>query len=103
MLFRSSPIIPHVTHTLWRELGHGSALIDERWPQADPAALAQDEIEIVIQVNGKVRGHVRIPVDADESRVREAALAIEHVQKFVADKPIRMVKYVPRRLLNIVV
>jgi leucyl-tRNA synthetase len=97
-----SPIIPHVTHTLWRELGHESGLIDERWPQADPAALAQDEIEIVVQVNGKVRGHVRIPVDATQDGAQRAALADEHVQKFVAGKPIRKVIYVPRKLLNIV-
>jgi leucyl-tRNA synthetase len=97
-----SPIIPHVAHTLWRELGHERALIDERWPQADAAALAQDEIEIVVQVNGKVRGHVRIPVDATQDRAQEAALADGHVQRFVAGKPIRKVIYVPRKLLNIV-
>jgi leucyl-tRNA synthetase len=98
-----SPIIPHVTHTLWRELGHEGALIDEPWPKPDPAALAQDEIEIVVQVNGKVRGHVRIPVDAPQEAVLQASLANEHVQKFVAGKPIRKVVYVPRKLINVVV
>jgi len=98
-----SPIIPHVTHSLWRALGHETALVDERWPAPDEAALVRDAVEIVVQVNGKLRGRVSIPVDADEAFLREAALADEHVRKFVADKPVRKVIVVPGKLVNIVV
>jgi leucyl-tRNA synthetase len=98
-----SPIIPHVTHVLWQSLGHEGALIDERWPTPDPAALVQDAIEMVVQVNGKLRSRITVPVSADESYVREMALADEHVKKFVADKPLRKCIVVPGKLVNLVV
>ena len=63
-----APIVPHVCHALWRELGHTDALIDHPWPQPDPAALVQDSIEIVVQVNGKLRGQVTVDADANEDR-----------------------------------
>ena len=98
-----SPIIPHVTHVLWQSLGHEGALIDERWPTADPAALVQDAVEMVVQVNGKLRSRITVPVSADESYVRQMALADEHVKKFVADKPLRKCIVVPGKLVNLVV
>jgi len=98
-----SPIVPHVTHVLWQALGHGGALIDERWPTPDPAALVQDAVEMVVQVNGKLRGRITVPVSADESQVRATALADEHVKKFVADKPLRKCIVVPGKLVNLVV
>jgi leucyl-tRNA synthetase len=98
-----APIIPHVGHALWQALGHETALVDERWPEPDKAALAQDSVEIVVQVNGKLRGRINVPVDSDEVSVREAALADEHVRKFVADKPVRKVIVVPGKLVNVVV
>ncbi|MGQ0834769.1 MAG: class I tRNA ligase family protein, partial [Gammaproteobacteria bacterium] len=99
-----SPIVPHVTHVLWRALGHEGALIDERWPEPDAAALTQDAVEIVVQVNGKLRGHVSIPVNADEQLATEIALADENVKRFVAGKPLRKVIYRPAsRLVNLVV
>jgi leucyl-tRNA synthetase len=98
-----SPIVPHATHVLWRELGHHTALIDERWPQPDPAALRQDTVEIVVQVNGRLRGRVAIPAGADEAAVRAAALADEAVQRFVGAQPVRKFIYVPGKLVNIVV
>jgi leucyl-tRNA synthetase len=97
------PITPHVCHALWRELGHRTALIDERWPAPDPAALAQDTHQIVVQVNGKLRSHIVVPVDADEAAVRAAALADANVLRFVADKPVRRVIVVPGKLVNVVV
>jgi leucyl-tRNA synthetase len=78
-------------------------LVDERWLEADKAALVQDIIEIVVQVNGKLRGRVSVPVSAAESVIREAALADEQVRKFVADKPVRKVIVVPGKLVNVVV
>jgi leucyl-tRNA synthetase len=98
-----SPVTPHVCHALWQGLGCGTALIDERWPAPDPAALAQDTHAIVVQVNGRLRGHISVPVHADEAQVRAAALADEHVQKFVAGKPVRRVIVVPGKLVNVVV
>lgn len=98
-----SPIIPHVCHALWQALGHEKALIDERWLEPDPAALVQDVVEIVVQVNGKLRGRVSIPANADEAAARDAALTDENVKKFVNDKPLRKLIYVPGKLVNLVV
>jgi leucyl-tRNA synthetase len=98
-----SPIIPHVTHALWRELGHATALIDEPWPAVDAAALEQATIEWVVQVNGKLRARISVAVDAEESAVRAAALADPNVQKFVGSATVRKVIVVPGKLVNIVV
>jgi leucyl-tRNA synthetase len=99
------PIAPHVTHALWKELGfagqHGD-LIDAPWPVVEEQALAQDEIEVVVQVNGKLRGRIVIPVDADENAARDAALADPNVQKFIEGKPIRKAIYVRGKLVNLV-
>ncbi len=98
-----SPMIPHVTHVLWRELGHAVALIDEPWRAADAGALLQDEVVMVVQVNGKLRGEIRVAVDADEATVRSAALANADVQRFVAGGTPRKIVVVPRKLVNVVV
>jgi leucyl-tRNA synthetase len=98
-----APITPHVCHALWQALGFTRALIDERWPQPDAAALARQNHAIVVQVNGRLRGHISVPVSADEAAVRAAALADEHVRKFVGDKPVRRVIVVPGKLVNVVV
>ncbi len=98
-----SPITPHVCHALWQGLGRQTALIEERWPAPDPGALTQHTHEIVVQVNGKLRGHVSVPVDSDEAAVRAAALADERVQKFIADRPVRRVIVVPGKLVNVVI
>ena len=98
-----APITPHVCHALWQALGHSSALLDQPWPKPDPAALVQDTQQLVVQVNGKLRGHITVPVHAGEAAVRAAALADEHVRKFVADKPVRRVIVVPGKLVNVVV
>ena len=98
-----APIIPHVCHAVWGALGQPGALIDAHWPAPDPGALAQDSHEIVVQVNGKLRGHVSVPVGSDEAAVRAAALADERVQRFIADKPVRRVIVVPGKLVNVVI
>jgi leucyl-tRNA synthetase len=98
-----APIAPHITHVLWRELGHPDPLIDHPWPKADPQALVQDSIEIVVQVNGKLRGRVQVDAGADESDVRAAALADGNVQRWIEGKPVRKVIVVPRKLVNVVV
>jgi leucyl-tRNA synthetase len=98
-----SPVVPHACHALWRELGHATAAVDERWPQVDTAALERETVEVVVQVNGKLRGRVTVPVGAGEEQVREAALADVNVQKFVEGKPVRKFVYVPGKLANLVV
>ena len=98
-----SPIVPHVTHALWRALGHTTALIDEPWMPVDAGALETSTIEMVVQVNGKLRARISIAADADERAAREAALADPHVQKFVAGAAVRKVIVVPGKLVNVVV
>jgi leucyl-tRNA synthetase len=98
-----SPIIPHATHALWRGLGHTTALIDEPWTQVDAAALEQSTIEVVVQVNGKLRARISVAADADERSVREAAAADGNVRKFIGEAAIRRVIVVPGKLVNIVI
>ncbi len=98
-----SPIVPHVTHALWRELGHTTALIDEPWMTVDAAALETSTIELVVQVNGKLRARISIAADADDGAAREAALADPNVQKFVGAAAVRKVVVVPGKLVNVVV
>jgi leucyl-tRNA synthetase len=98
-----APVTPHACHALWQALGHGGALIDEPWPEPDATALAQDMHTMVVQVNGKLRGHISVPVNSDEAAVQAAALADDKVRKFVADKPVRRVIVVPGKLVNVVV
>ncbi len=97
-----SPIVPHATHSLWGALGHERAIIDERWRTPDPRALEQALIEIVVQVNGKLRSRISVPAGADETQMRTAALADAHVQKFTAGLGIRKVIVVPGKLVNVV-
>ena len=100
-----SPIVPHAAHALWRALGHERAVVDEPWPRVDESALAQESVEFVVQVNGKLRGRVTVPAGADEAAIREAALADEHVMKFVGSKAaVKRVIVVPgRQIANVVV
>jgi leucyl-tRNA synthetase len=98
-----SPMVPHICHELWFALGHERALIDEPWPKPDPAALVQPTVELVVQVNGKLRGRVQVSALADEAAARAAALANADVRRFVGSAEPRRVIYVPGKLVNIVV
>jgi leucyl-tRNA synthetase len=101
------PIAPHITHTLWNELGYaaafGTEIIDAPWPQPDAAALQQEEIELVVQVNGKLRASIRVPAAADRNTIERAAVADANVQKFVAGQTVKRVIVVPGKLVNVVV
>jgi leucyl-tRNA synthetase len=77
--------------------------VDERWPVPDARALERDAVEVVVQVNGKLRGRVTVPAGADEATVREAALADPNVQRFMEGRPLRKFVYVPGKLANVVV
>jgi leucyl-tRNA synthetase len=98
-----SPIVPHICHALWKALGHDGDIVDQLWPEFDQSALELDTIEIVVQVNGKLRGRVSVAADADRDAIGEAALADENVRRFVDGKEIRKIIVVPGRLVNIVV
>jgi leucyl-tRNA synthetase len=97
-----SPIAPHITHALWINLGFGQDILHAPWPEPLAAALVQDEIELVLQVNGKTRGSVRVAVGADKAAIEAAALAAEMAQKFMEGRPPKKVVVVPGRLVNIV-
>ncbi|MEX2125553.1 MAG: leucine--tRNA ligase [Woeseia sp.] len=98
-----SPIVPHICHELWHALGHSTAAVNVRWPEADAAARVREMIEIVVQVNGKLRARISVSADADRETISETALADENVRRFVANKTIRKTIVVPGRLVNVVV
>ncbi|MFO0642808.1 MAG: leucine--tRNA ligase [Polyangiaceae bacterium] len=98
-----SPFAPHIGEELWQRLGGASTLAYEPWPAFDPALVVDAEIEIGVQVNGKARGVIRIPAEADEATAKAAALADEKVRTFVGDKPIKKVIYVKGRIVNVIV
>ncbi len=97
-----SPISPHITHVLWQALGETGAVVDARWPSVDEAALERQSLEIVVQVNGKLRGRVSVDAAADRETVEAAALADDNVQRFVRDATIRKIVVVPGKLVNVV-
>ncbi len=98
-----SPIVPHICHELWRELRPGTELFEQPWPQADSSAMVQDQIKLIVQVNGKLRGQIDVAKDARKETIESAALANEHVQKFIEGQVIKKIIVVPGRLINIVV
>jgi leucyl-tRNA synthetase len=98
-----SPIAPHFCHKLWHELGNKGVVIDAEWPTIDESALVQDSIEMVVQINGKVRAKIEVAADADEDSVLELAYADSNVQKFIDGKTIKMRKVIPGKLVTIAV
>ena len=98
-----APIVPHICHRLWQSLGHTDAIIDCAWPQADEAALSRNEVQIVVQVNGKLRARISVAADAERKQVEETALADENVQRFIEGKGIVKIIVVPGKLVNVVV
>ena len=98
-----APIVPHICHELWSALGHTDSVVDCAWPVVDDAALVKDSVELIVQVNGKLRGKISVRTDADDDAIREAGLSEPNVRNHVEDKTIRKVIIVPGRLVNIVV
>ncbi len=98
-----SPITPHICHALWNALGHQDDVLSTPWPTVDESALVRSSIEMVVQVNGKLRGRIAVPADADRDHVQQAALADENVARFTEGKTIRKVIVVANKLVNIVV
>ncbi|HEY7985813.1 MAG TPA: leucine--tRNA ligase [Methylophilaceae bacterium] len=98
-----SPICPHITHTMWRELGYGDDILTAFWPVPLEAALVQDEIEMMIQVNGKLRASMTVAKDADKANIEQLALSHAGVQKYLEGVSVKKVIVVPGKLVNVVV
>ena len=98
-----APIVPHITHALWQHRDHSDAMIDASWPDVDAEALVRDTLELVVQVNGKLRAKISVPANAEKQAIEEQALADEHVVRHTEGKTVRKVIVVPGRLVNIVV
>jgi leucyl-tRNA synthetase len=98
-----NPFIPHACEEMWGLLGHAEGLVDHPWPVADEAAAREDAVELAVQVNGKVRGHVRVAPDASEEEVRRAALDEPRVREHLAGRDIAKFVLVPGRLVSVVV
>jgi leucyl-tRNA synthetase len=98
-----SPITPHICHQLWQLLGHDESVVNVLWPDIDQAAMVQDKIELMVQVNGKLRSKINVSADADKATVEALAMVDDNVQKFIDGKDVRKVIVVPGRLINIVV
>jgi leucyl-tRNA synthetase len=100
------PAAPHIAHALWHELGYAQRLgdlLDAPWPEVDESALVQDRIELVLQVNGKLRGTIVVPAGADRAAIEAAAVASADFARFADGKPAKKVVVVPGRLVNVVV
>jgi leucyl-tRNA synthetase len=97
-----SPIAPHVCHSLWNLLGNSGAVANAAWPMLDESALVRSSIEMVVQVNGKVRGKIQVTADAAKEAVEALALEDSNVQRFTDGVTIRKIIVVPGRLVNIV-
>ncbi len=99
-----SPIVPHITHHIWRTLGFGEDILEAKWPKFNPDALKTDSVKLMLQINGKLRGQFSVPIDADKAKIEAKALAQEAViQQLENKKSVQKVIIVPKRLVNIVV
>ena len=103
MLKALSPVIPHLCHHLWAALGNKEAMIDTHWPKVDESALLQEEVQLVVQVNGKLRAKLMAPLDAKDESIQEMVLAEEKVTRFTEGKTILKFIIVPNKLVNVVV
>lgn len=98
-----SPITPHICHFLWKYLGHSKVVIDEPWPKFLESALVRDTIDLVIQINGKVRGQIAVPMNMDKQNLEQIVLSHENVKKHLMNKALKKVIIVPNKLINLVV
>ncbi|MCU7819439.1 MAG: leucine--tRNA ligase [gamma proteobacterium symbiont of Lucinoma myriamae] len=102
VLLMLSPIIPHITHQLWHELGHEGAIVNELWPEVDESALVEDSIQYIVQINGKLRDKIEVSADADKESIEKLALASAGAIRNIEGKTVRKVIVVPGKLVNIV-
>lgn len=98
-----SPISPHITHHLWQTLNFGEDILKSTWPEVDVAALETARVEMMIQINGKLRGKISVSSDENEDSIKETAVSSDSIQQYIADKKIKRIIVVPKRLVNIVI
>jgi leucyl-tRNA synthetase len=98
-----SPFAPHICEEMWEIIGNERGMVKASWPEWDESALKQDEVTVVVQINGKVRSKIQVPSDFSEDQVKQMALEDERIKKFISDKEIKRVVVVPQKLVNIVV
>ncbi len=102
VLLMLSPVVPHISHQLWQALGHNKAIVDELWPDVDEAALVEDSVQYVVQVNGKLRDKLEVTADTDKQSIEKLALETAGAIRNTEGKSIRKVIIVPGKLVNIV-
>jgi len=103
LILMLAPIAPHITHALWQALGHSAAIVNEKWPLVDPTALTRETLELVIQINGKLRAEITVPSNADKKTIESLALNNENVKRHIEGKSVQKIIIVPNKLINIVV
>ena len=99
----TGPLVPHLAEELWRALGHDSLLVDQPWPEADPALIVEDTVTVAVQVNGKLRGTLDLARDTEQNTAEEAALGLPAVAKLTEGRSVRKVIVVPNKVINVVV
>jgi leucyl-tRNA synthetase len=98
-----NPFAPHLSSELWQRLGLTGKITDQSWPEYDERFLVEDEVEVVVQLNGKVKGHLTVSTNASEDEIKAAALALSKIQDGISGKQVRKIVIVPKKLVNIVV
>ena len=96
-------MVPHLCSELWERTGHSDVLDNAGWPDFDPDAAREEELTIVVQVNGKVRGRMIVPIDITDEILKQKALADQKIKKFISDKPVKKIITVKNKLINIVI
>jgi len=103
MVLLLNPVVPHICHALWQVLGHAPAVLEDRpWPQADPAALVRDAVTLAVQINGKLRATIELPVNASKDEAEAVARAQPQIVHFLEGMTVRKVIVVPGKIVNIV-
>jgi leucyl-tRNA synthetase len=103
LVLMMAPIFPHISEELWRRLGHTESVHLQQWPQGDAEKAREEDITVVVQVNGRVRDKLVVALDTAESALQERALGMENIQKWIDGKDVRKVIVVPNKLVNIVI
>ena len=98
-----APITPHITHYLWRELGYGENILTAEWPKVNTAVLESESIEMVVQINGKLRSKITIPAKALPKEIETIALQEETIQRHIGNQPVKKIIIIPKKLVNIVI
>ena len=98
-----SPIVPHISHELWKQFGETSAIINEDWPEADPELLVDSKVEIIVQINGKLRGRVQVDSFLDKESIEDLACSHEKIIPYLKDKKLKKVIYIENKLINFVI